>query len=111
LFEWSRDYGVESLCAWATLKFPTYVKILYQYVVSGAPFVPDSCCSGDKQICTGVQTIKGPPSRGPPVSSLYAKNEHLYTQGCYEKVVVHLERNALILGGVAAFVPLLLVSL
>jgi hypothetical protein len=58
-----------------------------------------------------VQTINGPPSKGPPVYSSYAKNEHLYTEGCYEKVMVHLERNALILGGVAAFVPLLLVSL
>ncbi|XP_060605341.1 tetraspanin-18-like isoform X1 [Ruditapes philippinarum] len=74
-----------------------------------SPYVPDSCCSGDKQICTGVQTINGPPSKGPPVYSSYAKNEHLYTEGCYEKVMVHLERNALILGGVAAFVPLLLI--
>lgn len=73
--------------------------------------MPDSCCAGNKQICTGVEPINGPPAKGPPVNSAYAKNEHLYTDGCYEKVMVHLERNALILGGVAACVPLLLVSL
>lgn len=72
--------------------------------------MPDSCCSGNKQVCTGLEVINGPPSKGPPVPPSYQKNEHLYTEGCFEKVMVHLERNALILGGVAACVPLLLVS-
>ncbi|XP_060587437.1 CD151 antigen-like [Ruditapes philippinarum] len=106
-FQCCGPYGdINSTYSWSFYKLHSD---WYLQANNRAPFVPDSCCSGDKQICTGVQTIKGPPSRGPPVSSSYAKNEHLYTQGCYEKVMVHLERNALILGGVAAFVPLLLI--
>lgn len=41
--------------------------------------------------------------------SVTQKNEHLHTSGCYDKLIVYLERNALILGGVAACVPFLLV--
>ncbi|XP_052775226.1 tetraspanin-18-like isoform X2 [Mya arenaria] len=75
-----------------------------------APYVPESCCrSGSKPLCTGVETINGPPAKGPPMEASYVKNEFLFTDGCYEKIVKNVERNALILGCVAAFVPLLLI--
>ena len=41
----------------------------------------------------------------------YETNEHLYTEGCYDKLVGHLASHSLILGGIGACVPLLLVSL
>ena len=72
--------------------------------------MPESCCSSNKRVCQGAQKLDGPPAHGPPVTGSYKINEFLYTDGCYEKVIFHVERNALILGGVAAFVPLLLVS-
>jgi len=80
---------------------------------TGAPYVPESCCrpGGSKPLCTGVEAIVGPPTKGPPMESSYVKNEYLYTEGCYEKVIENVERNALILGGVAALVPLILVGL
>ncbi|KAL4235781.1 Tetraspanin-18 [Mactra antiquata] len=81
----------------------------YLLTTNRVPYVPDSCCSGNKKICTGIETIDGPPARGPPIYAKYQKNEHLYTEGCYDKIMDHLERNTLILGGVAACVPLLLI--
>lgn len=97
---------VNSSFSWAFYKQHTE---WYLQTNMRAPYVPDSCCSGNKQICTGIESINGPPSKGPPVLPSYQKNEYLYTEGCYEKVMVHLERNAIILGGVAACVPLLLI--
>lgn len=72
--------------------------------------MPESCCRDNKRICQGSEEINGPPTKGPPVKKDYQTNEFLFTDGCYDKVMVHVERNALILGGVAAFVPLLLVG-
>lgn len=76
----------------------------------GYPYVPESCCHDNKRICQGSEAINGPPTLGPPINKNYQRNEYLYTDGCYDKVIVHVERNALILGAVAAFVPLLLVG-
>ena len=87
----------------------------YQYnltkYISGLPLVPESCCRGDKAICQGHEKFYGPPEKGPPMMKGYLNNEHLYTEGCYDKLVTHLRGHALILGGIGACVPLLLVSL
>ena len=72
--------------------------------------MPDSCCHGNKAVCNGIEEIFGAPTKGPPIEIKHKANEYLYTEGCYDKLLVHLARNALILGGVAACVPLLLVS-
>lgn len=73
------------------------------------PLVPDSCCGEDKGQCTGSKPVYGPPMKGPPMLKDYVENEHLYTEGCYDKLSGHLENHALILGGIGACVPLLLV--
>lgn len=73
------------------------------------PLVPDSCCGENKALCTGSDPIYGPPDKGPPMMKDYKENEHLYTDGCYDKLVTHLESHALILGGIGACVPLLLI--
>ena len=77
------------------------------------PLVPDSCCADNKGKCTGSDPnpINGPPLKGPPIMPGYETNEHLYTEGCYDKLVGHLASHSLILGGIGACVPLLLVSL
>ena len=72
--------------------------------------MPDSCCGEDKGQCTGSKPVHGPPMKGPPMMKDYVENEHLYTEGCYDKLSDHLENHALILGGIGACVPLLLVS-
>lgn len=75
------------------------------------PYVPESCCKpdGDKALCVGSKPLKGPPAWGPPFQKNYKVNEHLYTEGCYEKVKGHLVQHAFILGAVALSVPLLLI--
>ena len=72
--------------------------------------MPESCCAGDKAICQGHEKLYGPPEKGPPMMKGYLNNEHLYTEGCYDKLVAHLKGHSLILGGIGACVPLLLVS-
>ncbi|XP_061192469.1 tetraspanin-18B-like isoform X3 [Saccostrea echinata] len=83
-----------------------YITKLQKY-----PMVPESCCieGADKQKCQGQTIIiKGPPNYGP--ASLPKKFEsHLYTEGCFEKVIKYLGESTLILGGVALGVPLFLV--
>ncbi|KAK3592095.1 hypothetical protein CHS0354_019355 [Potamilus streckersoni] len=83
----------------------------YQQITGKAPYVPDSCCkeNGDKQICTGTFPINGPPAKKPPLLHDNVMNDHLNTDGCYDKVIVHLQKHALILGAVAACVPVLLI--
>lgn len=98
--------GINDTHAWAAYKLHSQ---WYRQSKMRLPLVPDSCCGENIAICTGRHEIHGPPSYGPDVPISYAKNEHLHTSGCYDKLIVYLERNALILGGVAACVPFLLV--
>lgn len=102
-------YGdIESPYAWAIYKGHSEWKTQQSTLV---PYVPDSCCADDKGKCTGSDPnpINGPPMKGPPMLKGYEQNEHLYTEGCYDKLVGHLESHSLILGGIGACVPLLLV--
>ncbi|KAL5015963.1 hypothetical protein ScPMuIL_005552 [Solemya velum] len=75
------------------------------------PFVPDSCCAedGDLSICTGQTDIRGPPAFGPEIESSYIRNDNLHKNGCYDKAIVYLKTHAVILGTVAASVPIFLV--
>ena len=72
------------------------------------PFVPESCCAPNANLdkCQGKAFPNGPPSM--PYIEGTPLNNHLYTDGCYDKVIVHLQQHSLILGAVSFSVPLFL---
>ncbi|XP_069127018.1 tetraspanin-18B-like isoform X5 [Argopecten irradians] len=75
------------------------------------PMVPDSCCVPDmeKEKCQGRVYIEGPPNKGPPFKATHKENPHLYTTGCYDKVIDYMLQHSLILGAVAFAVPIFLI--
>ncbi|KAH3693679.1 hypothetical protein DPMN_081119 [Dreissena polymorpha] len=107
-FECCGPHGdANSTSSWAFYKLHSQ---WYTQTNMRAPYVPESCCrDGNKAICTGIETINGAPTRGPPMDKLYVHNDFLYTEGCYDKVLDNMRRNVYILGGVASIVPLLLI--
>lgn len=72
------------------------------------PFVPESCCPPDANLdkCQGKAFGHGPPAF--PYIEGSKKNPDLFTDGCYDKVVGHVQQHALILGAVALAVPFFL---
>lgn len=72
------------------------------------PYVPESCCKpdADLEMCQGKKNRHGPPGwkyAGGPV------NVHLSMDGCFDKVIGHVQQYALILGAVGLAVPFFLI--
>ncbi|XP_063433984.1 tetraspanin-18B-like isoform X2 [Mytilus trossulus] len=80
----------------------------YRSRTEQVPFVPESCCTpnADLEMCQGKKFM-GPPSM--PHEPGHPVNPHLYTDGCYDKVLLHIQQHSLILGAVALAVPLFLI--
>ncbi|XP_076463124.1 CD82 antigen-like [Babylonia areolata] len=66
--------------------------------------VPFSCCKPDSnlEMCVGRENNDNrPPKEGPPLNDTMEPNDALYKEGCYDKLDDFLDRNALVIGGVA----------
>ncbi|KAK3090961.1 hypothetical protein FSP39_016074 [Pinctada imbricata] len=85
----------------------------YHHKKEKHPMVPESCCveGGDKLKCQGNDVTDGPPNWGPAPGFNPKRyiNEHLYTTGCYEKMISYIRQYSLILGAVALSVPTFMV--
>ena len=88
-FECCGGYGnVSDIHSWAVYKQEStwYFNSNTRY-----PLVPESCCvkDGDIDICQGKTRYNGPPTKGPSkLDKTLLVNENLYTDGCYDQVVM-----------------------
>lgn len=95
--------GEKSITSWAIYKLNT-TWFINQNSVLGKQYVPFSCCDPKSNLeeCVGRQdNVNKPPKEGPPITSTMRENKALYTKGCYDELDDLLERNALIIGGIA----------
>lgn len=72
--------------------------------------VPDSCCaSGNLKQCNGEEDFPGPPRyHNSHQEEKRNENPYLYTEGCYDSLIDYLKTYSLVVGIVAAIVPLFL---
>ncbi|XP_050403712.1 tetraspanin-9 isoform X3 [Patella vulgata] len=73
--------------------------------------VPESCCAdGGIALCTGQEYFKGAPNHLNHFNPDFRqRNPYLYTDGCYDKLVEYLDQYSIVIGLVAAVVPLFLI--
>ncbi|KAL5017657.1 hypothetical protein ScPMuIL_007246 [Solemya velum] len=99
-------YGdANNLTSWAIYKLSSR----WHKIFGGSPYVPESCCvdgsKKDLDLCQGKNgEFIGPPAYGPGTGQRMV-NDALYTEGCYDKVVVYLRSHSILLSIVAGTVP------
>ncbi|XP_041358502.1 CD151 antigen-like [Gigantopelta aegis] len=101
---------VNSTRSWAVYKLNS--TWFSESTAANKSYVPESCCKPNRDIavCTGLAAIDGAPVLGPPINSSMSANDNLYTDGCYDKTVDHLDKYAMIIGyiGVATIIVMVL---